>query len=315
MTDTPPPPSASAAASEAAERWLRLETLGRSCPQEIQAALTKAWRAGASWQRAQSAPPAPQESKDAVKARKALEDIAQMQELNRRVCEIGACIHPEHQSPAAPTFGTATYGMEAPQEAPAKRLDNLLGEAGLRVTFDRFRDVTKGCGPHCKAWVEGPRTEWCENHRAAIESGEFTPPPEQPLSPEVEKALRAVERVAEQPPTPPAAKNIEKVNGSFAERAHRFMREAEEIASRWAQDMLIIECAEDIAAFAQQSAAESEAKYAPLVKAAEHASEAVRNAYIKNWSDDTLRTLVYELKLDEALRSLVSQSPEKEGRR
>ncbi len=32
-----------------------------------------------------------------LKAEKALETIAHTQELNRKICEIGACIHSEHQ--------------------------------------------------------------------------------------------------------------------------------------------------------------------------------------------------------------------------
>jgi hypothetical protein len=56
-----------------------------------------------------------------------------------------------------------------------EELARLLDEAGLVLTFDRFRDNTKGCGPHCKAWERGPRTEWCPNHKAAIERGEYTP--------------------------------------------------------------------------------------------------------------------------------------------
>jgi hypothetical protein len=52
-------------------------------------------------------------------------------------------------------------------------LGELLDEAGLTVTFDRFRDSTKGCGPHCKAWERSDSTEYCENHKAAIARGEY----------------------------------------------------------------------------------------------------------------------------------------------
>lgn len=55
----------------------------------------------------------------------------------------------------------------------AEALVELLEDAGVTVTFDRFRDVTKGCGPHCVAWAESRSREYCSNHRAAIERGEY----------------------------------------------------------------------------------------------------------------------------------------------
>jgi hypothetical protein len=109
MTDTPPPPSASAAAEKYERHEHDLFSMSGEVGRPSWTMIRDAFLAGASWQRAQSAPPAPQENQGAVKAREALEDIAQMQELNRRVCELGVCIHPEHQkSPEQP-----------PQEAPA----------------------------------------------------------------------------------------------------------------------------------------------------------------------------------------------------
>jgi len=52
---------------------------------------------------------------------------------------------------------------------------NLVKEAGLTVTFDPFRDSTKGCGPHCKAWERTTSDTYCVNHTAAIERGEYKP--------------------------------------------------------------------------------------------------------------------------------------------
>jgi hypothetical protein len=78
--------------------------------------------------------------------------------------------------------------------------------------------------------------------------------------------LSSASSFAEQPPTPPAAKNIEKVDGSFAERAVA-------LGDELAAECNCFSCrpgfVEKVAAFAQQVAAESEAKYGPLVKAAE----------------------------------------------
>jgi hypothetical protein len=54
-------------------------------------------------------------------------------------------------------------------------LDEILSSSGLRVTFDRFRDSTKGCGPHCLAWERGTGSDWCENHKAAMQRGEYKP--------------------------------------------------------------------------------------------------------------------------------------------
>ena len=54
-------------------------------------------------------------------------------------------------------------------------LVKLLEEHNLVVTFDIFRDSTKGCGKHCLAWERGHGTTYCVNHQAAIDRGEYTP--------------------------------------------------------------------------------------------------------------------------------------------
>jgi hypothetical protein len=54
-----------------------------------------------------------------------------------------------------------------------EELCKLIDEAGLKVTFDPFRDMTKGCGSHCRAWERSDSESYCENHRAAIERGEY----------------------------------------------------------------------------------------------------------------------------------------------
>lgn len=57
-----------------------------------------------------------------------------------------------------------------------KELGKLLDEAGLKFTFDTFRDSTKGCGPHCKAWERTESKVYCPNHLMAIENGEYIRP-------------------------------------------------------------------------------------------------------------------------------------------
>jgi Zn finger protein HypA/HybF involved in hydrogenase expression len=54
-------------------------------------------------------------------------------------------------------------------------LGSLVEAAGLQFTFDIFRDSTKGCGPHCKAWERTESKTYCSNHLAAIERGEYKP--------------------------------------------------------------------------------------------------------------------------------------------
>ncbi len=56
-----------------------------------------------------------------------------------------------------------------------EELCDLLDEAGLVVTFDRFRDNTNGCGIHCKAWCGSKAETYCSNHNDAISRGEYTP--------------------------------------------------------------------------------------------------------------------------------------------
>jgi hypothetical protein len=115
---TPPPPSASADAEhpDLAE-WARhardviaqavhLMTLEQISQWEGVRSVLETYRdSWSSWQRAQSAPPAPHHA--LLKAQL----VANEQGL---AAGIGRLL-----SPPAPTFDTATYGMEAPQETPA----------------------------------------------------------------------------------------------------------------------------------------------------------------------------------------------------
>lgn len=56
-----------------------------------------------------------------------------------------------------------------------KLVDDLLEiikDSGARVTFDRFRDITKGCGDHCIGMNESAKS-YCENHTQAIRDKEY----------------------------------------------------------------------------------------------------------------------------------------------
>jgi hypothetical protein len=52
-------------------------------------------------------------------------------------------------------------------------LGRLLDNAGLTLTFDRFRDITKGCGSHCKAMYPYTSVNYCTNHEKGIRDGEY----------------------------------------------------------------------------------------------------------------------------------------------
>lgn len=53
-----------------------------------------------------------------------------------------------------------------------EELFKLLDESGCKVTFDMYRDNTKGCGDHCRGW--NPRqTTYCPNHMKAILNGDY----------------------------------------------------------------------------------------------------------------------------------------------
>ncbi len=54
-----------------------------------------------------------------------------------------------------------------------KQLDALLSKGGFVVTLDPYRNITKGCGLHCKAWERSDSGECCENHQAAIERDDY----------------------------------------------------------------------------------------------------------------------------------------------
>lgn len=56
-------------------------------------------------------------------------------------------------------------------------LCKLIEDAGLTVTFDPFRDITKGCGKHCRGFYPYTSETYCENHKAAIVRGEYKPLP------------------------------------------------------------------------------------------------------------------------------------------
>lgn len=54
-------------------------------------------------------------------------------------------------------------------------LIQILKETGAKVTFDIYRDNTKGCGDHCRGW-NGKRETYCDNHVRAIMRGDYLVP-------------------------------------------------------------------------------------------------------------------------------------------
>jgi hypothetical protein len=70
-------------------------------------------------------------------------------------------------------------GLESKPAAPApvkgghiEELSKLLKESGATVTFDPYRDNTKGCGDHCRGW-NLERGAFCANHTGAIFRGDY----------------------------------------------------------------------------------------------------------------------------------------------
>lgn len=51
-------------------------------------------------------------------------------------------------------------------------LCDILNESKVKVTFDMYRDSTKGCGDHCKGW-NSKADSWCDNHKNAMFSGDY----------------------------------------------------------------------------------------------------------------------------------------------
>ena len=52
--------------------------------------------------------------------------------------------------------------------------DMLLEIAGdKKISFDPYRDITKGCGEHCRAWEDDANKDFCSHHKEAILKGDF----------------------------------------------------------------------------------------------------------------------------------------------
>ena len=65
--------------------------------------------------------------------------------------------------------------MTEPKEDTVKELCDLLNEAGVTVTIDYYRDISKGCGTWCRGWNKEAQT-FCGNHMEAIRRGDYVMP-------------------------------------------------------------------------------------------------------------------------------------------
>lgn len=55
------------------------------------------------------------------------------------------------------------------KESATERLLKKLEDGNFRLTFDQFRDSTKGCKRSCPGWEGGG--DWCDEHLFALKCG------------------------------------------------------------------------------------------------------------------------------------------------